>query len=354
MRLVAGADMGENLNETYRNIVEFLYTVSSSYFDKLGIEIVIEVPKDDKLNASVCRTKDNIYRIKIFPGCLNLDYKIQDITGRYTAEDLQFFGRVKHLSVFERFEDDTYREELNNLFATMILLHIFWHECGHILAKHVDGFVDMYEEYDSTRTGSYEMQEREMVADWLSTKCVFESMFYAIVRDDYYENKEILAILKQMSVLYWLSLTIEFQIFDSNHVKKINDYSTLTHPHPAVRLYYNKEAMRESLADILIGYGLNEESAEEGANLIIKQAYIYIQSFLGITNTPIDIRQNDPQIIDCYIKLRDIPYKNDAKKNAYVHLCLLSDEYRKKCEKYCAFQAEYLNNTNPNRGGGNL
>ena len=87
--------MSENLNEKYKNIIDFLHTVSASYCDEFGIQIEIEIPKYDKLNADVCYVKDNIYHINIFPGCLNLDYKIQDITKRYTADDLQFFWRFK-------------------------------------------------------------------------------------------------------------------------------------------------------------------------------------------------------------------------------------------------------------------
>ena len=123
-------------------------------------------------------------------------------------------------------------------------------------------------------------------------------------------------------------------------MEKMDDFSTLTHPHPAVRLYYNIEAMRESIADILNTYGLDNDQAETGANIIIKDMYIYIESFLNITNTPIDIKKFDSQIIDCYIKLRDIPYENNAEKNTYLHLCQLPDEYREEYEKYKALQKE--------------
>ena len=143
--------MSENLNERYKKIIDFLYNVSASYCNELGIQIEIEIPMDDKLNASVRYMKDNIYHINIFPRCLNLDYIIQDITKRYTADDLQFFWRFKNLSIFERFEDDTYQEDLNNLFATIILLHIFYHECGHIYANHVDVSENIYVEYDFVR-----------------------------------------------------------------------------------------------------------------------------------------------------------------------------------------------------------
>lgn len=331
--------MSGNLNEKYKMIIAFLHELSRVYFHEGGIRVDINIPTEDKLNANVYRLEENLYRINIFPRCLNLNFKIEEITKRYTEEDLQFFCRVKELRIFERFETDTYRDDLNNLFATIILLHIFFHECGHIVAKHVDISEGMYEEYNSTRVGSYETQEHEMVADWLSTKSVYNAMFHAVVQGKDMDSQEIIAILRQITVLWWLSLTIEFQIFDSNHMKEIDDFSTLTHPYPAVRLYYNLDAMKESILDILNSYGLNDEQAENEANNIIEEAYPYIESFLQITNVPINIKKNDFCIMDCYIKLRDIPYQDDV-KDTFIHLERLPDEYREIYEKYKTFQVK--------------
>ena len=249
---------------------------------------------------------------------------------------MQFFWRFKNLSAFEHFEDDTYREDLNNLFSTIILLHIFYHECGHIYANHVDVSGNIHVEYDSTRIGSYEIQEREMVADWLSTNNVIHWIFGTIVSDDNFNPKEILSIFKHIIIFYWLSLTIEFQIFDSNHmdIEKIDDLSKLTHPLPAVRLFYSIEAMRESMANILTAYGLDDNQSEIKINSIIKDAYMWIESFLNITNAPINIKKNKSKITDHYIKLRDIPYEKGAKENTYYHLIPLPNEYRKAYEEY--------------------
>lgn len=329
--------MGGNLNERYKTIIEFLHSMSFPYCDELGIQIDINVLNEDMLNAGVRCIKENLYCIDIFSGCLNLDYKIENMTERYTSDDLQFFWRVKELGIFERFENDTYRQDLNNLFATVILLHIYFHECGHILAKHVDISESMYEECDSERKGSYEIQEHEMVADWLSTIYVYQLMFHAVVQGNNLDSEEIIAILRQITVLWWLSLTIEFQLFDSKHMKPVEDFSVLTHPHPAVRLYYNLDAMKESMVDILNTYGLDDAQAEKAVNYIVEELYIYIASFLQITNAPISIKKDDVQIIECYIKLRDVPYKNGV-EDSFVHLMPLSDKYRDVYEKYKVLQ----------------
>lgn len=326
--------MGKNLNERYKTIIAFLYNMSLAYCNELGIEIEIYILQEDRLNAEVCHVRDNLYCINIFSRCLNLDYEIENITKRYTEDDLNYFWRVKELGIFERFEEDTYREDLNNLFSTIILLHIFFHELGHISAKHIDIAEGVYEEYDSSRNGNYESQEHEMVADWLSTKKLYLAMFYAVVRDDNLNFEEISKILKQITVLWWLSLTIEFQIFDSEHIRIIDDFSTLTHPHPAVRLYYNLEAMKESMVDILNIYGLDDAQAEEEVNIIIDDLYIYIASFLQITDTPINIKKDDYKIMDYYIKLRDVPYREGEGNDDCIHLLPLSDKYREGCERY--------------------
>lgn len=333
IRLVGAENMSNSLNEKYKKTIEFLQNKSLQFHQTSGIEIEIQVLNDAGLNAMVEHIKDNTYRISFYSGCFNLDFNIEKITERYTKDDLIFFRRFKKIRAFECFEDDCYRECLNNQFATMILLHIFYHECGHIRAKHLQSSNQTYLEYDSTSTGNYEHQEREMVADWLGTKYLFSSIFDLVDGYDTPSPEELISMLKHMTVLYWLSLTIEFQIFDSTHVKKTDDFSTLTHPHPAVRLYYNLEAMHECMVDILKKYGLDDSIAEAGANVIIQDFYIYIESFLDITDAPIDIEKNDRRIIDCYIKLRDVPYKDNIAKNDYIHLEPLADKNKVEYDK---------------------
>lgn len=197
--------------------------------------------------------------------------------------------------------------------------------------------VCMYLNYSQpSDNGGYEKQEQEMVADWLSTKFLYKSMFFATIGTDKIDFEELLSILEQLTILYWLSLTIEFQIFDSVHTGDVPDYSLLTHPHPAVRLYYSLDAMQECILDIFNIYGFDDMQAEYGVEYIVNNIYILIESYLQITETPISIKKDDPQIMDCYITLRDVPYCSKVKDN-YFHLIELPKEYRKSSEKYKRF-----------------
>lgn len=122
----------------------------------------------------------------------------------------------------------------------------------------------------------------------------------------------------------WISLTIEFQIFDSKHTEQINDFSSLTHPYPAVRLLYSIEAMAEAVVDILNFYGLDDDTAEICMHVIVDNIYILIQSFMQIINSPIDIKKDEKRVLECYKTLRKIPYTDDYEKNEFLHLEPLS------------------------------
>lgn len=320
--------MCNNLNNKYRKTIDFLEKQSAQFLGDSKINIEIEVLSDIRLNAMVQSINDDTYRISFFSGCLNLDYAIEKITQKYTDDDLLFFKKFEKVRAFDSLENDTYREELNNLFGSMILLHIFYHECGHIAANHLEKQNKEFLEYDSTLKGNYEHQEREMVADWLATKYLFSSIYQLVIEDDQPSPKKIISILKHTANLYWLSLSIEFQIFDSNHGREKADFSKLTHPHPTVRLYYSIEAMQESMMDILNSYGLEDSESEPLSKEIIEEFYHMIRAFIDITELPIDIEKNNSQVIETYIKLRDIPYDESTKKNNYLHLMELADEYR--------------------------
>lgn len=323
----------DNLNEKYTNIIEFLRHISDDYCKNKGIKIYISIPKEDKLNAGVRRVGVGEYSIEIYPGCLNLEYQIAAITKRYTADDLQTFFRFKEIGIFKKYEDDTYREDLNNLFATVILLQIFWHEVGHIEAGYVDRKCD-YVEFDSDEKGCYSKQEQEMVADWISTKQVFKLIYLVAIYDKVLDTDEWVKAVQQLIMLYWISLTIEFQIFDSKHTEQIDDFSSLTHPYPAVRLLYSLEAMAEEVVDILNLYGLDDDEAEKCMYVIVDDIYILIQSFMQITNSPIDIKKDEKRVLECYKTLREIPYTDDYEKNEFLHLEPPSDSYFEIIDKF--------------------
>lgn len=321
-----------NLNERYSSIILFLERNSEQYCQNKEIKICIEIPEDDELNAGVGKIGDGKYLIKIFPGCLNLYPPVESITARYNEDDWTWFQRFSDLMIFEKYDDETFREKLDNLFSSTILLHIYWHEIGHIEAGYVDRMRN-YDEFTARKAGSYSQQEQEMVADWLSVKQVFKYVYSTVINEAVYDSEELVTALKKLVVLIWLSLTIEFQIFDAKHDDEKIDFSTLTHPYPPVRLLYCLEAMAEAVADVLVSRGLDDDSAEKGMHVIIDDIYILIQSFMQITNSPIDVKKDQNEMIKYYKTLRDVPYADEYVSNDFLHLQRMDDSYRESIEK---------------------
>ena len=323
----------DNLNDKYEEIVTFLKYISEHFCKDNNITLRINIPSKLILNASVRKIRDKEYYINIYPGCLNLYHSIECITDNYNEDDLKTFFRFEQLGIFERHEKDTYRDKLNNLFATVILLHIFWHEIGHIYAGHVDSMRE-YFEFTSSKKGCYSKQEQEMVADWISTKQVFKLIYGFAIESKVKNLDELITALKQLVELYWITLTIEFQIFDSIHIGKVEDFSTLNHPHPSVRLLYSIEAILEALMDIFNSFGL-DDAAEEIAVKLVNDIYCIILSFLQITDSPIfDVAIDDKRTIECYITLRELPYSDEYEKNVFLHLDRLSDSYKENINKF--------------------
>lgn len=321
------------IKKKYAEIIDFLKRISMEYCKNTDIKIHIVIPDEDKLNASVRRIGEKDYRIKIYPLVFNIDYCIEQITSKFSEDDLQFFFRFKHINIFEKHEGDSYRDELNHLFNTIILLHIFWHEIGHIEAGHFKESHN-YDEFDKNKMGSYLSQEKEMVADWIATLHTFSVIYKLAIEGKVSDEYALIAAIKQSIVLYWLSLTMEFQIFDSKHVGHVDDLSKLRHPHPAVRLLYNIEALAEAIVNIFNLYGLNDEAAEKAMSIVVKDIYIIIESFLQIMNSPINVKKDEKRMMECYKTLRELPYTDGYIINDYRHLEPMDASYAKMINSF--------------------
>ena len=323
----------DNINNRYKNIVLFLEEVISKFCAEKNIELRIEIPDEDKLNASVKKVAENKYCINIYPGCLNLHYSIEQLTRSFNEDDLKHFFRFERLDIFEHQEEDTYREKLNNIFVTVILLQILWHEIGHIDAGYVDRTCE-YVEFDSNKVGCFAKQEQEMVADWFGTQNVINYIYDSAISGRVGDKDELILALQQLVQLYWITLTIEFQIFEMKHPSNVLDFSLLSHPHPSVRLLYSIEAMAEAIVNIFNIFGLDDDEGEMAMIILIKETYIKIQSFLLMTDTPIAEEKDKKMVMKIYKILRDLPYSKEYEKNNFKHLLPLNSSYEKDIIKF--------------------
>lgn len=322
--------MNDNVTALYWKKIEMLKTISSPLCKKLKINIDIEVPSRDEINAKVIRKGDRTYLIQLYPGCFNLSNKISELTSRYSKDDAYLFRRVVESGIMEHsskpYEDDTFRDTINDLFGTMILLHFFFHEIAHIEAGHVGELAFEYLEYDSGTVGDFEKQEREMYADWNATKYVFDHVLFAVILKNRGKDERDV-IVKNFTMIYWLTLMIEYQIFELKPVWQSTNYRGLDHPHPVVRLYYSFDALQEAVADsYILLFGFDVKEGDEKAYSIIKELRTVLQSFIGITEIPIKTELARKDIIDCYLQLRDLSYRK-LEAEGKNHLVKIPDEY---------------------------
>lgn len=94
--------MQDNLNSKYKSIVDFLQMSSEIYFNETGIKVKIEIVNDFSFNARVSKIEEKVYKIEIRHGCLCLENLIENITNRYTEDDLKSFWRFRKLNIFEK------------------------------------------------------------------------------------------------------------------------------------------------------------------------------------------------------------------------------------------------------------
>lgn len=327
--------MEENLNNKYKSVLDFLYYASSSLCREYNIEITIDILPPLELNAYVYQDsiEENKYHIKLYAGCLCLAYPIGQIIARFEEDDLPFFSYVKDFNIFETDERDSYIETFINMFSSVILLHIFFHECGHIIAGHVKRDRQRFE-FDNDREGSYEQQETEIVADWISTKYTLISFLNAINNEgSKIPDEEVTVYIKQLILLFWLSLSIEFQLFDDKQINKTIENSKRTHPLPSVRLFNCTEATAESVYDYLFMRGLDKSAATKVTDNLIASMSMMFLIFQSNMETPLFDELFSIKTIDYYILLREIPLSYDVERK-YWHLSQLSSQYREKAEQY--------------------
>ena len=340
--------MSNKKSDSIDHQIQLLEKINKQLCSELGIVVDLYFPDDKTLNAYVEPKEGNKYQITICRGCFNQKRKIKSKTRRYEDKDVGHFEPVIDTGFIPCLKKDpcskeNYRDTINRLFGTFILLHIYFHEMGHILAGHVDKSDTIYKEFSKTHHGSYETQEYEMMADWYSTKHVFSLLCRIVIGNRLKtDNKEFRTTIRKITLLYWITMALEYQIVEDKQAEKKlirktaegeKDYSRLIHPHPTVRFYVNIESMREGIADLYEDFfSFDENEAEDTANGIILRSYFYFLNFQTITDTPIVDEAEKIDVTKYYIKLRDTSSKLRAKSDGLHHLCDLPDDYLEEVE----------------------
>lgn len=228
---------------------------------------------------------------------------------KYDSEDWKWFEDYEKLDLISELnnsEEPQLKEKLSNIFASSVILEAVFHECGHIIANHVDSTKLFKEAKGEIIIKNIDEQEKEMVADWHGVINHFWFL-YSFIYGNKLKNgssEEIINSLHKLTIFEWLSICYEFALFDRAAVPIVSNKS---HPHPRIRLIACLEAMYEAIVDILdTKFSIEDsESVMIATQVFDRRAFTIVSSFCQLSGIDLfDKTWHDKNAIKQYVELR--------------------------------------------------
>lgn len=336
-----------NINEEI--LEQFFRMIEIVISNQLDVKLSVIKDSEYGVNASIIKTVDNEYLLKLSSGLFDgIIYKLTESTKRYNDDDYLWFSKLAEndtVNFMNRIIDFKHIEEheikktyLINLFTSLIIQNVIFHESAHIIGEHLNSD-RVFFEYDGRDVGNIEVQCKEMFADYVSTKLLLSTLYSyfeeEFVNDAhfYLDNDVNDVAVKALRHIFVVGfLTLYFQ-FDFNSRDTIITFNT-NHPHKKVRLLYCLLSFR----DEIIGWIKNEEETREGQSnvedifdfLFIKEILPYISSFLDLSNLDFESILTE-EVVNHYFSLVD--YSGEKTNKGEVGFLSAMDETYKRSVK---------------------
>ena len=333
-----------NINEEV--LEQFFRMIEIVISNQLEVKLSVIKDSEYRVNASIIKKEDNEYLLKLSSGLFDgIIHKVTELTKRYDDNDYLWFSKLAEndtVNFMNRIIDFNHIEEheikktyLINLFTSLIIQNVIFHESGHIIGKHLNSD-KVFFEYDGRGAGKIEDQCKEMFADYVSTKLLLSTLYSyfeeEFVNDAnfYLDNDVAVKALRHIFVVGFLTLYFQFDFNSSDTIITFNT----NHPHKKVRLLYCLLSFR----DEIIGWIKDEEETREGQSnveeifdfLFIKEIYIYISSFLGLSNLDFELIITE-EVLNHYFSLVD--YSGEKTNKGEVGFLSAIDENYKRSVK---------------------
>lgn len=258
------------------NNLEVLIKESSEYYLKCPICVRFFWIDSFEINACVAKI-DDTYCVGLFRGITTslVDHiKTFYQTGLETLEGIEIPS--KNLC-FDVLKDDSKQGKLGNYIFTLAFFYLAMHEYGHIMCGHCDKELStrLFFEQSKDIRGGYDAQAKEYMAD-----------FYGVAHSLTMVQCSFLSHLLDIGIITYLYITAIHSIFWIFNVRKDPlkdcDCSTMTHPHPMVRMGYFFGLIENELQHSLEMFERHEEliiKERDAAEQITNAA---IEDFLNI------------------------------------------------------------------------
>lgn len=319
--------------------------IANMMMDNKSKIILVKHDNSMDVNASI-KKEDNNYIISLSSGVtVRIPIRMADFLKKYDEEDWKWFKDFEKFNLLDnggqvdsKEQELKLTEKLSNLFASSIILNIVFHECGHIIANHVDSIKSFNEVTNKKSILNVADQEKEMVADWHSVIYHFWYMYSLIYGDKLKDRskEDTINSLRQLTVFEWLSICYEFALFDNDNVTASRNKA---HPHARIRLIACLEAMYEAIVDILDAkFQIDDPASTLIATQILNQeTFMIVSSFCQLSDIDIiDKSWHDDNAIEQYIKLREYSESFNNAKPDY-HLAALNSEDKEIFKKIVSY-----------------
>lgn len=326
---------------------EFFCETEIVISDYLDVQLNVIKDNTDIINASIQVVPYNEYLLTLYSGLFyGIDNIVKKLLTRYDDENYLWFSKLAENNIVNFMnltidwnlieENEINKTYLNNLFTSLIIQNIIFHETGHIIGEHLTEEREYYE-FDARKVGNIEAQCKEMYADYVSARVLFNTLrnyyeeeFSRDVRFNWNDNQDVKKILQHIFVVGFLTLYFQFNL---NSDDSIISFNTI-HPDKKVRLFYCLLSFR----DDVITWMKTEEVTEKNIfniddlfdKLFIDEMAILIMSFLSLSDLEFtSIMTNE--IVEHYFSLLD--YSGEKTINGEVGFLSPIDETYKNSVK---------------------
>lgn len=326
---------------------QFYHIMGRNMSDNIGVKLSVIKDSEYDVNARIIKTLDNEYLLKIssglFDGIIN---KVIELIERYDDNDylwfsilsendtINFMNKIIDWNDIEK--DEIKKTYLINLFTSLIIRNVIFHETAHIIGKHLETDTEFLE-YDGRNVGNIEVQCKEMFADYVATKMLLSTLYdffeKEFVKDSqFYLNDDIeTKAIRHIFVVGFLTLYFQFNI---NSRDTIITFDT-NHPDKKVRLLYCLLTFR----DEIISWSKDEEIKEGQFNvedifdfLFIKEILPYISFFLYLSNLDFD-KIMTKEVVNHYFSLVDYSGEKDNEGKAGF-LSAIDESYKHSVKNF--------------------
>lgn len=327
-----------------RYLENFFHEIEEVMSDRLGVSLSVKKNSIYDINARIQVIQDNEYLLTLYSGLFyGIDRAVNDFLTQFDSNDYLWFADLAEFNDINfmntiiqwEFIDDNQlqKQVLSNMFTSLIIQNVIFHEAAHIKGNHLNVEREYYE-FDPDVIGNIETQSKEMYADYEGARMLLEVLTEFFIkkfsRDNHFnwdDSDDVNKFLRNVFVVGFLTMYFQFNLQDSDTSITFDT----NHPDIKVRLFYCILLFRNEIVDSI---SEEDETSFSVGDLFDKffldEICIYIRSFLNLTELKFNSIFTE-EVVNHYFSLLD--YSGEKTINGEIGFLSPIDETYKNSVK---------------------